>query len=46
MRRARRAVRGRESDGAPYPIRKAAVSGCSDSEFQITPEIKNKSFDR
>ncbi len=27
------AVRGRESDGAPYPIRKAAVSGCSDSVF-------------
>ncbi len=30
------AVRGRESDGAPYPIRKAAVSGCSDSMFKIT----------
>ena len=33
------AVRGRESDGAPYPIRKAAVSGCSDSKFEITLEI-------
>ena len=30
------AVRGPESDGAPYPIGKAAVSGCSDSEFDIT----------
>ena len=30
------AVRGRESDGAPYPIRKAAVSGCSDSMLNIT----------
>jgi hypothetical protein len=30
------AVRGRESDGAPYPIRKDAVSGCSDSMFYIT----------
>jgi len=29
-------VRGRESDGAPYPIRKDAVSGCSDSMFSIT----------
>ncbi len=34
------AVRGRESDGAPYPIRKAAVSGCSDSEFCITRRQK------
>jgi hypothetical protein len=30
------AVRARGSDGAPYPIRKDAVSGCSDSEFYIT----------
>ena len=30
------AVRGRESDGAPYPIGKDAVSGCSDSMFNIT----------
>ena len=29
-------MRGRESDAAPYPIRKAAVSGCSDSMFYIT----------
>jgi hypothetical protein len=32
------AVRGRESDGAPYPIGKAAISGCSDSMFDITKE--------
>jgi hypothetical protein len=30
------ALRGRESDGALYPIEKAAVSGCSDSEFSFT----------
>ena len=30
------AVRGRESDRALYLIRKAAVSGCSDSTFKIT----------
>ncbi len=30
------AVRGREPDGAPYPIGKDAVSGCSDSMFNIT----------
>jgi hypothetical protein len=29
-------VRVRESDGALYPIGKAAVSGCSDSMFKIT----------
>ena len=29
-------VRGRESDRAPYPIRKAAVSRCSDSMFWFT----------
>ena len=29
-------VRGLESDGAPYPIREAAVSGCSDSMLNIT----------
>ncbi len=29
------AVRGRESDRAPYPIGKDAVSGCSDSVFYI-----------
>lgn len=29
-------MRGRKSDGAPYPIRNAAVSGCSDSMFSIT----------
>ena len=33
------AVRGRESDRALYPIRKAVVSGCSDSEFDITNGI-------
>jgi len=37
---ARRARRGHESDGAPYPIRKAAVSGCSDSMFDITLKYK------
>ena len=29
------AVRGRESDGAPYPVTNAAVSGCSDSMLNI-----------
>jgi hypothetical protein len=38
-------VRGRESDGAPYPIRKAAVSGCSDSVFYITTRNREKKAD-
>jgi len=39
-----RTVLGREFDGAPNPIRKAAVSGCSDSMFDITKESNGSSM--
>jgi hypothetical protein len=35
-------VRARGFDGAPYPIRKDAVSGCSDSKFCITFELSKQ----
>ncbi len=34
-------IQGRESDGALYPIRKAAGSGCGDSTLNIIPAISS-----
>ena len=38
------AVRGRESDGAPYPIGRAAKPGGCDSEFCITEADSNLKY--